>query len=596
MDLYGFYSGQEFEAYRFLGAHAAKEKTIFRTFAPNAKKVSVIGEFSGWEEIPMQKIYDGHFWECEVPEAKEGEMYKYRIYHQNGKFIDHCDPYAFLSEKRPKNASVIYHLDGRSFTDEKWMKQRSVSWNGPVNIYEMHFGSWKMRSETEGDWYEYDELSELLIPYLKENGYNFVELMPLSEHPLDGSWGYQNTGFFSPTSRYGTPDQLRAFVDQCHANQIGVIMDFVPVHFAVNDYALWNYDGSAVYEYPYSDMATNEWGSCNFMHSKGEVRSFLQSAAHYWLKEFHFDGLRMDAVSNLIYWQGNSSRGENKGAIDFIKNMNCGLKARFPDAMLIAEDSSSYPGVTKPVFDGGLGFDYKWDLGWMNDTLTYFKAFPWARSNQDLYHKLTFSMMYFYNEKFILPFSHDEVVHGKATIVQKMHGDYDIKFPQVRALYLYMMAHPGKKLNFMGNEFAQFREWDETKSQDWFMLKYPIHDAFHHFMRDLNRIYLKSPALYEEDYSGTGFQWLDCHQEAKCIYAIERSCKSQRIAAVFNFSGTEQTYDLSVPDSCQLKRLIASDNEIYNGTVKYTDKVLKPENGTYTLKLTPFSGQYFLVS
>lgn len=593
MDFYGFYTGQEFEAYRYLGAHAGETSTVFRTFAPNAERISVIGEFNNWQETPMQKIYDGNFWEAEIAGAEEGMMYKYRIYHRGGEFIDHCDPYGFYSEVRPQNASIICRLDNGKFNDEKWMKQRCVGWDKPLNIYEMHMGSWRMKSDKPGDWYTYAEVAKLLVPYLKENGYNYVELMPLSEHPCDASWGYQNTGFFAPTSRYGTPAELREFVNVCHKNNIGVLMDFVPVHFAVDGFALANYDGTALYEYPNDAVGRSEWGSCNFMHSRGEVRSFLQSSAYYWLKEFHFDGLRMDAVSNLIYWQGNEARGENKMTIQFIQNMNAGLKARVPDAILIAEDSSSYPGVTKPVFEGGLGFDYKWDLGWMNDTLNFFQTHPdWRTEN---YHKLTFSMMYFYNEKYIMPFSHDEVVHGKATITQKMNGQYEEKFPQARALYLYMMAHPGKKLNFMGNEIGQLREWDENRQQDWDMVKYPIHDAFHHFMMDLNAIYQQHPALWQKDYENEGFRWIDCHQEEKRIYAFERRSDRQRIAAIFNFSDREQEYELVIPDAKSLKRLISSDNEIYNGTEKYGTGSIRLKQGKICLKLNAFSGHYYLI-
>ena len=374
MDLLGFYLGEEFEAYRYLGAQLTEDGVYFRTFAPEAIKISVIGEFNGWTETPMQKIYDGNFWEAFIPEAKKGMMYKYRIYRKDGSFIDHCDPYGFGAELRPQNASVLRSIDEYDFQDKSWMRKRKVNFDQPLNIYELHAGSWKKKGDGDTDWYDYEELAEKLIPYLKETGYNYLELMPLSEHPSDESWGYQITGFFSPTSRYGTPAQLQEFVDKCHRNEIGVIMDFVPVHFAVNDYALWNYDGSALYEYPHHDVGVSEWGSCNFMHSRGEVRSFLQSAANYWLKEYHFDGIRMDAVRNLIYWNGQPERGENMSAIQFLQRMNTGLKERFPDAMLIAEDSTAYPGVTAPVQEGGLGFDYKWDLGWMHDTLEFFQT------------------------------------------------------------------------------------------------------------------------------------------------------------------------------------------------------------------------------
>lgn len=592
MDFYGFYIGQEFEAYKYLGGHLAPDGAVFRTFAPSAARISVIGEFNGWNETPMKKVHDGNFWECYIDGAKAGQMYKYRIYKRDGSFIDHCDPYGFYAEKRPDTPSKLFNLWNYQFSDSKWISTRGGFENKPINIYELHFGSWKTKSEKLCDWYSYSELCDLLIPYLKENGYNYVEIMPLNEYPCDESWGYQGTGFFSATSRYGTPDELREFINQCHSNGIGVIMDFVPVHFAVDGYALANYDGTALYEYPHSDVGNSEWGSCNFMHSRGEVRSFLQSSAYFWLNEFHFDGLRMDAVSNLIYWQGNPARGENKSAVDFIRNMNSGLKMRLPDIMLIAEDSSSYSGVTRPVSDGGLGFDFKWDLGWMNDTLDYFRLHPNDRTS--CYHKLTFSMMYYYNEKFFLPLSHDEVVHGKATIIQKMNGDYEQKFPQARALYLYMYCHPGKKLNFMGNEIAQFREWDEKREQDWFMLKYPKHDSFHQYIMQLNSLYFKNAALYSEDFNNYGFQWLDCHCEEKCVYAFYRRGKEQTLLAVFNFSDKTVEYSACVEWASSLKLLIDSNEPRYGG--EYGEPIkAKLKNGEARFMLSPFSGQLYIV-
>lgn len=592
MDFYGFYTGKEFEAYRFLGAHACEKGTLFRTFAPNAEQISVIGEFNNWQETPMKKIHDGNFWECWVENAEKGMLYKYKIYSRTGGVTDHCDPFGYYAELRPNSASIIFDSKEYVFEDEEWMKKRSVSLDRPLNIYELHFGSWRKKTEEDEGWYSYTELADLLIPYLKKNGYNYVELMPLSEHPCDESWGYQNTGFFAPTSRYGTPDELRAFVNECHRNSIGVLMDFVPVHFAVNDYGLANYDGTALYEYPNNDVGYSEWGSCNFMHSRGEVRSFLQSSAHYWLSEYHFDGLRMDAVSNLIYWQGNEARGVNKLAVQFLQTMNQGLKERFPSAMLIAEDSSSYPGVTKAVWAGGLGFDYKWDMGWMNDTLNYFRTAPEYR--RDNYHKLTFSMMYYYNENYLLPLSHDEVVHGKATIIQKMNGDYEQKFPQVRALYMYMYAHPGKKLNFMGNEIGQFREWDEKREQDWDLLRYPKHDEFHQFMQKLNKVYAESPAFWQKDYAQDGFQWLDCHQEEKCIYAFERKCEKQTIVAVFNFSDKLQTgYELEISEGEKLSLLFTSDDiEMKTKHPEYgTDIPIK--NKKAVVDLPPFAARFY---
>lgn len=589
MDLYGFYTGTEFEAYQYLGAHECESGIIFRTFAPNAEKISLIGEFNGWEETPMYKINDGNFWECRVEHAQKGMMYKYKIYPRGEMPVDHSDPYGFFSELRPNTASIIYDEKDFTFQDDTWMKQRSVCFDRPFNIYEIHTGSWKKKNENGEQWYTYRELADRLIPYLTENGYNYVEMMPLSEHPCDESWGYQNTGFFAPTSRYGTPNDLRYFVNACHNSGIGVLMDFVPVHFAVNADGLWRYDGTALYEYPHHDVGVSEWGSCNFMHSRGEVRSFLQSAAHYWISEFHFDGLRMDAVNNLIYWQGNPARGENRMAVQFLQNLNAGIKQRFPDVILMAEDSSSYPNVTKPVSQGGLGFDYKWDMGWMNDTLNYFKTPP--KDRREKYHSLTFSMMYYYNERYLLPFSHDEVVHGKGTIIQKMYGEYEEKFSQLRALYMYMYAHPGKKLNFMGNEIAQFREWDEKREQDWEILKYPKHEFFHNFMIALNQAYQKNPALWQKDYESEGFQWLDCHQEDKGIYAFERRGGGQRILALFHFSDQNQSgYELAIPGATKLSLIFSGKEE---QSSEDNTKEIPVWNGKVTFDLPPFSAYYY---
>ena len=590
MDFYGFYTGKIFDAYEFLGAHPDKDGTTFRTFAPAASRITVIGEFNDWQEWELNKTYDGNFWECYARGAKPGMMYKYRIYRQDGNCVEHCDPYGFGMELRPAFASIIRDLSHYKFKDSKWMQKRSVCKDKPLNIYELHFGSFKKPSEKADDWYTYVEMIDILIPYLKENDYNYIEIMPLSEHPCDESWGYQNTGFFSPTARYGTAEELMKFIDACHKNDIGVIMDFVPVHFAVDHYALSDYDGTALYEYPHQDVGVSEWGSCNFMHSRGEVRSFLQSAANYWLSVYHVDGIRMDAVSRLIYWQGDEARGVNGTTLDFLKVMNQGLKSLHPTAMLIAEDSTNFPGVTKPVDQGGLGFDYKWDLGFMHDTLEYFQSAPEYRSRD--YHKLTFSMMYYYNERFLLEYCHDEVVHGKATILQKMNGEYEDKFPQARAMYLYMMAHPGKKLNFMGNEFGQLREWDESREQDWDILKYPLHDAFHRYMIELNRIGQENDAFWH-DYDPENFKWLDCHQEERCIYAIKRKGKNKNFIAIFNFSDEEQEdYELDTEEEGKLSVILDTDWDEYGGNTKKKKTLpAKAKKGTHvTLDLPPFSG------
>ena len=573
MDMYGFYTGKVFDAYKYMGAHIEEDGVVFRTYAPNALKVELVGDFNNWEGTEMKRIEDGKFFECRVPNLKEGMLYKYRIYSKNGDCIEHCDPYGFGMELRPNTASIIRDLNEYKFDDDEWIKNRTDCKDKPLNIYEVHLGSWKKK---EGNtWYNYRELEDKLIPYVKEYGYNYIEIMPLSEHPCDESWGYQNTGFFSPTSRYGTATDLKSLINACHKNNIGVLMDFVPVHFAVDSFALANYDGEPLYEYSYDDIAISQWGSKNFMHSKGEVRSFLQSAANYWIEEYHFDGLRVDALSNIIYWQGDSNRGENKDAVDFIKGMNQGLKYMHPNIILAAEDSTAYPKVTAPIEEGGLGFDYKWDMGWMNDTLEYFKLHPYDRRRA--YHKLTFSMMYFYSEHFLMPLSHDEVVHGKATIIQKMHGEYDDKFKQARALYMYMYAHPGKKLNFMGNEIGQFREWDEKKEQDWNLLEYPMHNKFHRFMRDLSLVYINHPALFENDYEIEGFNWVNCHEEEKCIYVFERICKDEKILALFNFSDAyHKEFEVPIEDKT-LEILMDSSISEYGGDGKADYRILIEE-------------------
>lgn len=594
MDIYEFYSGRSFDAYRELGAHVKKEvtgkKTVvsgveFVTYAPNALGVNVIGEFNDWNETVMERCYDGSFFKVFVPEARPGMMYKYKIYHRDGSSMEHCDPYGFGMELRPAFASIIRDMDTYRFHDAKWMKNRSVCQGSPLNIYEVHLGSWRTKPvfDEQGNpltpeeiaesnrvaesWYTYKEIAPMLAEYVKEQGYNYVEFMPLSEHPSDQSWGYQNTGFFSPTSRYGTADDLKEMIDILHQHNIGTILDFVPVHFALDGYGLARYDGTALYEYPSNDVGYSEWGSMNFIHSKGEVRSFLQSAANYWLSEYHFDGLRMDAISRIIYWMGDESRGVNDRAVDFIRNMNQGLKDRHPSIILCAEDSTDFKGTTKETKYGGLGFDYKWDMGWMNDTLNFFRTLPFVRGEH--YHDLTFSMMYNYNERYLLPLSHDEVVHGKATIIQKMAGMYEEKFPQAKALYAYMYAHPGKKLNFMGNEIGQFREWDEKREQDWDLLKYPNHDSFHQYMKALNKIYMKEPALSAWDDDPNGFAWILCGKENDVVYIFQREVNEDKVIVVLNLSGlVYKNYHFNYENGDTMKVLINSDWNKFGGSTK----------------------------
>ncbi len=593
MNINDFCCGKVFDCYNFFGAHKEYNDFVFRTFAPDAEKIAVIGSFNGWNEEDMQR--DGLVWSYRNSNARFGDMYKYVIYSKDGLRREHCDPYGFGMELRPEFASYIVDLDEYRFTDENWMKSRTKNYNQPMNIYEVHLGSWKSNPDDPNGWYNYSQLADLLIPYAKENHITHLEFLPLSEHPADCSWGYQNTGFFSPTSRYGTASQLKDLVNKCHNAGIGVIMDFVPVHFAIDGYALEKYDGTYLYEYPPSDVGVSEWGTCNFNHSRGQTRSLLQSAANFWLDVFHFDGLRMDAISRAIYWGGDPARGVNQHTVDFIKNMNVGLQKRHPTAMLIAEDSTSFPKITAPVAYDGLGFDYKWDLGWMNDTLDYFRIAPWERHNH--YHKLTFSMAYFYNELFLLPFSHDENVHGKATIIQKMYGDYAEKFLQCRALYMYMYTHPGKKLNFMGNELGQFREWDENREQDWDILHYPIHDAFHRYMKKLGEIYQSRAALHSGEYDMKTFKWLVVNAEEQCVYVYERSFGSDRIACAFNFSGLEQEISFEVDEKCGFELILHSRWEEYGGDVKKCKQVLKSKDAdgknVITLKIEPLSGMMF---
>ena len=583
MDMQAFYTGHAFDAYEFFGAHSYFGGTHFAVWAPAAQYVQVVGEFG---EYGMHRTYAG-VWEADVNGADAGMAYQYRVTGANGRCVDHCDPYGFAMKLRPDGRSIIAERP-TGFADEAWLAARSKNYDKPFNIYEVHMGSWQQKED--GSRYTYAELAELLPAYCKKYGYTHLELMPLAEYPFDGSWGYQTTGFFAPTSRYGTPDELAQFINACHKQGIGVILDFVPVHFAVDEYGLKEFDGTPLYEYPAASVGQSEWGSCNFMHSRGEIRCFIQSCADYWLRVFHADGLRMDAVSRLIYWQGDPNRGVNGSTLEFLKGMNAGLQQRHPTAILIAEDSTNFPKVTAPVEYGGLGFDYKWDLGWMNDTLDYFKKTPEERKHN--LSKLTFSMMYAWNEHYILPFSHDENVHGKATIVQKMYGEYEGKFPQARALYLYMAIHPGKKLDFMGNEFAQLREWDESREQDWSVLKYPNHDSFRVFRKALNEAYLQNDGFWLREYDPAAFRWLDCAHPEKNACAIWRQGSEGGVLAAFNFGDTELTdYELTLPQKGKLTLLLDTDWTIFGGsTTKPAKGKALPAADKLTLNLPPFSG------
>lgn len=615
MNIQDFYNGNEWFAYRYFGAHVEKDGVRFIVYAPKAKKVALIGEFNCWRDSVMSNNGRGGIYTIFVENAKVGHMYKYRIYHHDGTVTDKADPYGFGMELRPCSASIICDMAAYTFTDHAWMQQREKNYNKPMNIYELHFGTWRIKGDR---WYRYEELAKELIPYLKEMGYTHVELMPLSEYPLDESWGYQSTGFFAPTARYGTCDGLKEFVNQCHQEGIGVLLDFVLVHFAVDDYGLGNFDGSNLYELPFEDVERSEWGSYQFAHGKGEVASFLKSCANYWLAEYHFDGLRMDAISNMIYWQGNKERGVNEEALRFVQSLNEGLHNLHPSAMLVAEDSTSFLKVTAPVAYDGLGFDYKWDLGWMHDTLEFFCLSPEERRNH--YQDILFSMHYFYNELYLLPLSHDEVVHGKKTILDKMYGSYEEKFAQCRALFLYMLTHPGKKLNFMGNEIGQFREWAEYRPQDFDVLEqYPMHTMFKRFFRDINHVYLSHPALYSEEYNRACFEYIIADKPQDLVYAYTRSAGGEQMLAVFNFGKQRQSaYEVRLSGNHMLRELVNSASDIYGGTLQRgkndgtiqvvsgasaIDKrnaivnglEIPVRNGQCRLDLEPYSGRLFQV-
>ncbi len=565
-----YYQGNDIHAYEIFGAHLCVERNKkgvrFTTYAPHAQSVQVIGSFNDWscEGHEMKRKDERGVWSIFIAGVCEGDMYKYRVTQATGRVVDKMDPYAFYSELRPNTASIVADLDAMKWSDQKWLDKRSINMDKPLNIYEMHLGSWKKNSDQE--WVNYAEIADELIAYLKAHYFTHVELMPLNEYPFDGSWGYQCSGYFSATSRYGSVRDLQTLINKLHKANIGVIMDFVPVHFVRDDFSLSYFDGTPLYEYEKAVDADSQWGTANFNLWREEVRSFLMSAASFWIDKYHVDGLRMDAISNVIHWHGNKDLGENEGALHFIKRMNYNLHHSYPGVMLIAEDSSDFPKVTAPTIDGGLGFDYKWDLGWMNDTLKYLEKDPVYRKWH--HNNITFSMAYFYSEKFIMEFSHDEVVHGKKTIVDKIWGTYEEKFKQLRTLYLYMFTHPGKKLNFMGNELAHFREWDETKECDWTLLNYPIHDAFNRYFARLGKLYTSIPALYENDYDWQSFEWIDADNADQNLFSYMRKSEQGIYIVILNFSPNRyDAHAFGVPMKGVYHEILNTESEMYGGNV-----------------------------
>ena len=567
MDYQAFYEGRAFDAYEFLGAHTLPEGgVVFRVYAPGSYNVSLIGEFNGWHEVPMSRMEQVGFYELFLPEARAGQMYKYVIYGQNGR-MEHCDPYGFGMELRPAFASIIRDLSGYSFRDEDWMRRRSRCFDAPLSVYELHLGSFRRREGFEPNaWYRYSEIANDLIEYLRKYNFTHVEFMPLAEHPFDGSWGYQQTGFFAPTARYGEARELMELIDRLHEAGFGAILDFVPTHFATDAYALSRFDGTELYEYPNGDGLNVEWGTQYFNLSRGEVVSFVQSAAAYWLKMYHFDGLRMDAISHMVYWMGDSTRGTNENGVRFLQKLNQGLHDLFPSVMLMAEDSTAFENCTREVRDGGLGFDYKWDLGWMHDTLEYFSMPP--RERADAAEKLTFSMHYFYKERYLLPLSHDDVVHGKRSILDRFYGGYAEKFSQAKVFYLYMLVHPGKLLNFMGNELGMLREWDERREPDYYLLNYPRHAAFSAFFSRIGELYQKLQPLFEMDYSPEGFRWIAMGEEGEGVFGIQRLCTSRAasLLTLMNFSNEERRYRLCAGRKVRLVTELHTDWTTFGGS------------------------------
>ncbi|MGV3087641.1 1,4-alpha-glucan branching protein GlgB [Streptococcus suis] len=576
LDLYYMNSGEHTTLYEKMGAHIIKERnkilgTQFRVYAPNAREIFLVGDFNNWDRShPMNREIDGVF-ELYVPDLKSLEDYKYLIISHDGREIYKADPYAFFSQVRPNTASTTYNSRYK-FKDDIWMYDR-VSYDfkeEPVSIYEVHLGSWKQKVVNQNQagaplesFYSYKEITPLLIDYVKENKFTHIELMPITEHPLDASWGYQVTGYYSPTSRYGKPDELKYLVDQCHQAGIGVILDWVPLHFCKDAHGLYQFDGSWLYEYFHeNDRENRQWGTANFDLGKGITRSFLLSNLKYWLDNFHFDGIRVDALSYLLYWRGETEEDKiNHAAIDFIKRVNAMVHTDYKGVLMIAEDSSSYPKVTHALEDGGIGFDLKWDLGWMNDTLKFVERPSVYRK----YHskEITFGMYYNQNEHYLLPLSHDEVVHGKHSIINKMNGDFEDKFHLARVYYSFYYAHPGKKLLFMGNEWGHIREWHEYTEMDWGLRLYPNHESFYQMMKTLSNFYRDNDAFWKYDHQAydKGFDWITIDEEAS-VYAFVRKSDDQEILTVHNFNDQE-VFDvhLALPTDSEYK-LVFSSNAI----------------------------------
>ncbi len=583
-DLHLFAEGSLRQGYRMLGSHAVEIDGVagvrFAVWAPNAERVSVVGEFNNWDGrmYPMRLHGSTGVWEIFIPEIKQHALYRYEIRNrETGNIITKTDPYAQGFELRPGTAALTATANLHEWNDHAWMEKRGKwDWlHGAVNIYEIHPGSWKRHPD--GRFYSYSELAKDLVPYVKGMGYTHVEFMPITEHPLDESWGYQCTGYFAASSRFGSPDELRALIDTFHQADIGVILDWVPAHFPQDSWALARFDGTALFEHEDPRLGFHQdWGTHIFNFGRNEVKTFLLSSAHYWLSEFHFDGLRVDAVASMLYldysrkageWIPNKYGGrENLDAVAFLREMNIMVHEEFPGALTMAEESTAWPGVSRPVYLGGLGFSMKWNMGWMNDTLAYFENDPVHRR----YHhsQLTFGQIYAYSENFVMPFSHDEVVHGKGSLLSKMPGDAWQKFANLRLLLTYQMTSPGKKLNFMGNEIAQGREWQSKWELEWWQLGEEYHRGMQNLTHDLNELYRTLPALHELDFQSEGFSWIDCNDAEKSVLSYQRRARNGDSAVVtLNLTPLpRQHYRIGLPELTQYREVLNSDSTYYAGS------------------------------
>ncbi len=579
IDLHLVGEGRHEQVYEKLGAHVTDEGVAFAVWAPNATKVSVVGEWNRWDGRvhPMEQRGRSGIWETVVADAPEGALYRYELTTRDGHVLLKSDPYAFAAEVPPGNASRIFR-SRHAWSDDVWMEQRRAGepLTAPLSIYEVHLGSWRRTLENESLGYR--ELAAQLGAYAKDLGFTHVELLPVMEHPYSGSWGYQVTGYFAPTARFGDPDDFRAFVDELHQQGVGVILDWVPAHFPRDDWALARFDGTALYEHEDPRRGAHpDWGTLVFNYGRNEVRNFLLSNALYWLREFHADGLRVDAVASMLYldysrkegeWVPNEFGGrEDLDAVRFLQQMNEVVYGREPGMVSVAEESTAWPGVSRPVYLGGLGFGFKWNMGWMHDTLDYFQHEPIHRRFH--HHQLTFSLVYAFSENFILPLSHDEVVHGKRSLIDKLPGDRWQKFANLRALFAYMWAHPGRQLLFMGGEIAQWREWDAESSLDWHLLEEADHQGVQTLVRDLNRVYRETPALWEDDFEPTGFRWLEPNDAAANVLAFARLGKDPQrpLVCVCNLSPVPRYgYRVGMPLRGRWREALNTNSAFYGGT------------------------------